>query len=346
MTDPASASATDGAARLDAVVPAAVPRPRGAAGGAAGVGDRARRAAAVAARDRHRLRARRQGRSRRRSQPWMPAIARRQPLRAARRRRRRRRACCRSCNQLVSAYGTQVQVDTGQRMVYDLRGTAVRASAPALGLHHHITTSTADAVYRVDVDAYAIENLVMSGLFPLATSIIALAVMFGVLLQHERDDRAAVADGRAVPVPLPALLHVDAGQPRRARQGARVEAARRGSTRRSARCGWSRASRASRTSCERYAAAGETTMNARIAHHLAAVAVLGRRQHDHHPRHRAGRDRRRRLRDERPADDRRADGGHQPISARSTARCRRSRTPPASCRARSPAPSGCARCSR
>ena len=26
-------------------------------------------------------------------------------------------------NQLVSAYGTQVQVDTGQRMVYDLRGT-------------------------------------------------------------------------------------------------------------------------------------------------------------------------------------------------------------------------------
>ncbi len=29
-----------------------------------------------------------------------------------------------------------------------------------------------------------------------------------------------------------------------------------------------------------------TTMNARIAHHLAAVAVLGRRQHDHDPRHR------------------------------------------------------------
>jgi ATP-binding cassette subfamily B protein len=84
-------------------------------------------------------------------------------------------------NQLVSAYGTQVQVDTGQRMVYDLRGRLFQ-HLTALGLHHHITTSTADAVYRVDVDAYAIENLVMSGIFPLATSIISLTVMFGVLL--------------------------------------------------------------------------------------------------------------------------------------------------------------------
>jgi ATP-binding cassette, subfamily B, bacterial len=84
-------------------------------------------------------------------------------------------------NQLVSAYGTQVQVDTGQRMVYDLRSRLFE-QLTALGLHHHITTSTADAVYRVDVDAYAIENLVMSGIFPLATSIASLTVMFGVLL--------------------------------------------------------------------------------------------------------------------------------------------------------------------
>ncbi|HEY7292322.1 MAG TPA: ABC transporter ATP-binding protein [Vicinamibacterales bacterium] len=85
-------------------------------------------------------------------------------------------------NQFVSAYGTQVQVDTGQRMVYDLRGKLFR-HLTALGLQHHITTSTADAVYRVDVDAYAIENLVMSGIFPLATSITALTVMFGILLK-------------------------------------------------------------------------------------------------------------------------------------------------------------------
>ena len=85
-------------------------------------------------------------------------------------------------NQFVSAYGTQVQVDTGQRMVYDLRRRLFQ-HLTALGLNHHITTSTADAVYRVDVDAYAIENLVMSGIFPLATSIISLTVMFGILLR-------------------------------------------------------------------------------------------------------------------------------------------------------------------
>jgi len=85
-------------------------------------------------------------------------------------------------NQLVSAYGTQVQVETGQRMVYDLRARLFQHMT-ALGLHHHITTSTADAVYRVDVDAYSIENLIMSGLFPLATAVAALIVMFGVLLR-------------------------------------------------------------------------------------------------------------------------------------------------------------------
>jgi ATP-binding cassette subfamily B protein len=85
-------------------------------------------------------------------------------------------------NQFVSAYGTQVQVDTGQRMVYDLRSRLFQ-HLTALGLNHHITTSTADAVYRVDVDAYAIENLVMSGIFPLATSIISLTVMFVILLR-------------------------------------------------------------------------------------------------------------------------------------------------------------------
>jgi ATP-binding cassette, subfamily B, bacterial len=83
-------------------------------------------------------------------------------------------------NQFVSAYGTQVQVDTGQRMVYDLRYRLFN-HLQALGLHHHITTSTSDAVYRVDVDAYSIENLVMSGIFPLATSVTTLLVMFSIL---------------------------------------------------------------------------------------------------------------------------------------------------------------------
>jgi ATP-binding cassette subfamily B protein len=83
-------------------------------------------------------------------------------------------------NQFVSAYGTQVQVETGQRMVYDLRRRLFE-HLTSLGLSHHVTTSTADAVYRVDVDAYAIENLVMSGIFPLATSSIALVGTFVIL---------------------------------------------------------------------------------------------------------------------------------------------------------------------
>jgi ABC-type multidrug transport system fused ATPase/permease subunit len=38
-------------------------------------------------------------------------------------------------------------------------------------------------VYRIDVDSYSIENLVMSGLIPLATSIVSLVVMFVILVR-------------------------------------------------------------------------------------------------------------------------------------------------------------------
>ncbi|HMK12981.1 MAG TPA: ABC transporter ATP-binding protein, partial [Acidimicrobiales bacterium] len=41
------------------------------------------------------------------------------------------------------------------------------------------------AVYRVDVDSYSIENLVMSGLFPLATAVTTLVVMFGILASRD-----------------------------------------------------------------------------------------------------------------------------------------------------------------
>ncbi len=83
-------------------------------------------------------------------------------------------------HQIASALGVRVQVATGQRMVYDLR-YRLFAHLESLGLHHHATTSTGDAVYRVDVDSYAIENLAMSGVLPLATSVMTLVVMFGVL---------------------------------------------------------------------------------------------------------------------------------------------------------------------
>ena len=87
-------------------------------------------------------------------------------------------------NQFASMFHTQVQVDTGQRMVYDLR-LKLFEHLQALGLHHHVTTNTGDAVYRLEADAYSIENLVMSGLFPLASSVITLAVMFAILAKMD-----------------------------------------------------------------------------------------------------------------------------------------------------------------
>ena len=84
-------------------------------------------------------------------------------------------------HQILSAYSTQLQVDTGQRMVYGLRYRLMQ-HLQTLGLTHHIRTNTGDSVYRVDVDAYAIENLLIGG-FPLVTSVATLIVMFAILLK-------------------------------------------------------------------------------------------------------------------------------------------------------------------
>ncbi len=115
---------------------------------------------------------------------------------------------------------------------------------------------------------------------------------------HERDDRAAVADGGAVPVLLPALLHQDPGQPRGARQRARGQAARPAlrNVRRD------EAGQELRPRIVRAAALQDQRRDhdgCADRDHLAAVAVLGGGEHHHHPRHRAGGDRRRPLRDER-----------------------------------------------
>jgi ATP-binding cassette, subfamily B, bacterial len=84
--------------------------------------------------------------------------------------------------QVVSMINTQVQVDTGQRMVYALRARLL-AHLQALALRHHIVTRTADSVYRLETDAYCVHDLVMSGLFPLVTAVLTLGAMFVVLLR-------------------------------------------------------------------------------------------------------------------------------------------------------------------
>jgi ATP-binding cassette subfamily B protein len=85
-------------------------------------------------------------------------------------------------SQVVSTINTQVQVDTGQRMVYTLRARLL-AHLQALALRHHISTRTADSVYRLEADAYCVHDLVMSGVFPLVTSVATLTVMFVILLR-------------------------------------------------------------------------------------------------------------------------------------------------------------------
>jgi ABC-type multidrug transport system fused ATPase/permease subunit len=246
-------------------------------------------------------------------------------------------------NQLVSAYGTQVQVDTGQRMVYDLRSRLFQ-HLTSLGLHHHITTSTADAVYRVDVDAYAIENLVMSRHLS-ARDVDHLAgghVWRPVV--HERHHRTVVARGGAVlylclryytstlvdreervkelESKLLERLYETFGAMRLVKSFAR-EPHELGATRRPARRRWT----------ARIAITWQQSLFAVVVSTItilgtALVVIIGGRL---------------------------VMSGELTvgrlyvvitISARSTGRCRRSRTPPAICKARWPAPSGSGRCSR
>ena len=174
-----------------------------------------------------------------------------------------------------------------------------------------------------------------------------LMVMFGDPAADGRDGRAAVAHRRAVSLPVHPLLHLDAGRTARSASRSSSRSWSSGSTRSfSARCAWSRASRASRTSSSATRAPATTTMNARIALTwqqslfsvvVSAITILGTG---------AGGRRRRHARDARPDDGRRSDGGHRLPRRGLRAAVGDRAHAPASCRARSPAPSACARCSR
>jgi ABC-type multidrug transport system fused ATPase/permease subunit len=85
-------------------------------------------------------------------------------------------------SQFISMWHTQIQVDTGQRMVYDLRATLF-AHLQALNMRHHNSVSAGDAVYRLDADAYCVDNIVMTGLFPLASAALTLIVMLAILFR-------------------------------------------------------------------------------------------------------------------------------------------------------------------
>ncbi len=85
-------------------------------------------------------------------------------------------------SEVVLMIHTQLQVDTGQRIVYDMRARLL-AHLEALPLRHHVLSKTADSVYRLDADAYCVNDLVIGGVFPLAMAILKLSVMFVILLR-------------------------------------------------------------------------------------------------------------------------------------------------------------------
>jgi ATP-binding cassette, subfamily B, bacterial len=85
-------------------------------------------------------------------------------------------------NQVVSMLHTQVQVDTGQRMLLDLRRRLFER-LQGLPLRHHVSHKTGDAVFRIEVDAYCIDSLVMKGILPLASAVLTLVVMFAILVR-------------------------------------------------------------------------------------------------------------------------------------------------------------------
>jgi ATP-binding cassette subfamily B protein len=83
-------------------------------------------------------------------------------------------------SELVLMAHTQIQVSTAQRIVYDLRRSLL-SHLQALSLRHHVASRTADGVYRLETDAYCINDLVIGGVFPLAMAALKLAVMFVIL---------------------------------------------------------------------------------------------------------------------------------------------------------------------
>jgi len=85
-------------------------------------------------------------------------------------------------SELVLMVHTQIQVDTAQRVVYDLRRSLL-SHLQALSLRHHVAARTADGVYRLETDAYCINDLVIGGVFPLAMAVIKLGVMFAILVR-------------------------------------------------------------------------------------------------------------------------------------------------------------------
>lgn len=86
--------------------------------------------------------------------------------------------------QVFALSRTQLQVSIGQRMVFDLQQDLFE-HLQKLSLRYHQQAGTGDTIYRLNNDAYCVSNIIMNGIFPMASSLLTLFLMFVILLWLE-----------------------------------------------------------------------------------------------------------------------------------------------------------------
>ena len=231
--------------------------------------------------------------------------------------------------EVVRMVHTQMQVDMAQRVVYRLREQLLH-HLQALPLRHHVASRTADAVYRLDADAYCVDDLVIGGVFPLTVAAMNLSLMFGVLVYL--DTTLALLSLTVAPFLYLCLRHhartmTDQAERVKTLESGLIErildvlssiAAVKSFTR-------------ERYELERFSDAGRPDPARPARSDLAGVPFLRHRHRGDARRHRARARGRRPPRPRRPADGGQPARRRSPISPRCIPRSRRSPGPPARC---------------
>jgi ATP-binding cassette, subfamily B, bacterial len=82
-------------------------------------------------------------------------------------------------NNLQSLAESLLRAYAGERLVLAFRSRLLR-HAQRLSLSYHDAQGTADATYRIQTDAAAVQNIVIDGVLPLLTSVVTVVLMFAV----------------------------------------------------------------------------------------------------------------------------------------------------------------------
>ncbi len=124
--------------------------------------------------------------------------------------------------QLQTLASALLRAFVGERLVLDFRAQLVQ-QVQRLSLSYHDSRGTADAIYRIQYDAAAIQNIVVEGLIPFVSAIITVATM---LVVTARLDRQLALVALAVSPPLFVLSRVYRPRMRRqSRQAKKLESA-------------------------------------------------------------------------------------------------------------------------